>query len=470
MTGVKEEVREGKQRVYDEGEEEEEAAAQHEPERMNVSWEEQMDIEREGVGEEAEEEVVRAAPNYDLSELRPILRAYADLIEKEEEKLMGLKTLHLATAKLVQYPDQVKYRTLDTRKSALRSRLLPAESVNGALSKYLSWIGFAEAEGKEGLWVLDEETHAQNKRKLERAAVIAKKVWEEHRPSQDELDRRACGKVDLDVRVFDTTKKKTVENTQLGGKDEAYDEETNDFALFVRAAKESKKRNEIENPEMFVMKEKRQELLSYRKRKYGKTVIRVDFDDVIVQFSFNPYEPLQQLLDAIRQYLNKKHVKETFHLLAPPQGRVPVNWYTQTFKATHFVPAGHVIFAFDNDDLARKGSKVLLPSLLKKIRPLEAVEIPKALSSQEEKKNLEEQPVAEMTEEEKKKAKDEAFEAYMKKKALAKKNVGKKIASASKNTASPMSSSATGKHKQAPAASGKNAALAAFEARAGGRR
>ena len=130
--------------------------------------------------------------------------------------------------------------------------------------------------------VLPESALPDSVFKITRALSILSKQRADSAPTQLEMDRRALGPIQRELRVWDLTQitEAKMMNDKLGAKDEVVDDLKPDMGLLLTANLAERKRvHEMSRTDVIITKQKQAEIKEAAKRKYNKTLIKITFTE-----------------------------------------------------------------------------------------------------------------------------------------------------------------------------------------------
>lgn len=379
------------------------------------------------------------APEYDISDVRAALKLVTQEYASDPTALTKLAVLTLLrkiTEKLLT-TKLAKFRTINMAKPAFAA----VRSSPGCLA-YLKFLGFQTVDSDK----LVLSPQQENPKKLTRAVVILSIVIKEHTPSEEAQNKQLIGAVSPDLVVFQnvpvaktTTQMDTTEDGE-GDDVGNVSTKTQDQRLFLAEFKMFRDRQKTQD--MIITKGQREKMKLAKRRKYMKTVLRIQFNDkVVVQACFSPFDTLETVFAYLKTtVLKPSETKTKYALFQPPVSALTLAQHGQdTLTKLNLVPSGTMRLRYVEKQASDQGnfpaaSAVMLPELFAgKLLAAPVIQLPQAVddyaaaseaaapgetqtSAAPKRKK---KPTSELTEEEK----EQQFQAYLaaKKKKAAKK-------------------------------------------------
>ncbi|KAB2624216.1 UBX domain-containing protein 6 [Pyrus ussuriensis x Pyrus communis] len=250
---------------------------------------------------------------------------------------------------IVKEPENVKFRRIRMSNPKIREAI--GEVVGGI--ELLEFVGFELKEEDGEMWALMEVP------KEEQISLMKKAIALLEPPKVQEVDISASiaslkvdepvepKKVDRQTRVFFSVSESVAARIEVPAS--FY----NLSATELKREAEMRKKK-IEDSQMLIPKSFKEKQAKAAKRRYRKTVIRIQFPDgVVLQGVFSPLEPTSSLYEYVRSALKEPSLE--FELLNPVAIKRRV--------IPHFPAAGEKAATLADEDL--------MPSALVKFKPIE---------------------------------------------------------------------------------------------------
>lgn len=246
---------------------------------------------------------------------------------------------------IVREPENSKFRKIRLSNPKIKEAI--GEAVGGV--ELLEFVGFKLQEEDGEMWaIMDVPTE-------EEINLLSKVIDSIDRPKLDEQQKKASTasaliepkKVDRQIRVFFAVPENVAANIELPD---------SFYKLSVEEVKREAimRKQKIAESQLLVPKSYKEKQAKAARRKYTRTVIRIQFPDgVVLQGVFSPWEPTIALYEFVSTALKEPGLE--FELIHP----VGVKRRT----ITHFPAEGERSKTLDDEEL--------VPSALVKFRPIE---------------------------------------------------------------------------------------------------